>query len=106
MNRDEPNGSFEEVLRLGIDAGRTGEIPEKHTQLARKCGVAFLAARPPATQRFGVQPLGAGTAPAAVARDQEKNNVFSDLGAKSWTLLRRLTIIAGFRPLPATATHE
>jgi len=93
-------------VKPGVDAAATVEIGEQHKHLARKRGVAFLAARYPATQRFGVQALGAGTAPAAVARDQEKNNAFSDLGAKSWTLLRRLTIIAGFRPLPATATHE
>jgi hypothetical protein len=94
------------VLTLRIDAELTGEISAQHTPLGGKSGVAFLAVGQPATQRFGGQAPGAGTASAAIARNQEKSNVFSDLGAKSWTLLRRLTIIAGFRPLPATATHE
>jgi len=42
-----------------VDAFVTGEISEPYVHLARESGVAFLAAGHHATERFGVQALGA-----------------------------------------------
>ncbi len=52
-------GFFESAITLGVDAYLTGEISEQHTHLARESGVAFVAAGHHATERFGVQALGA-----------------------------------------------
>ena len=42
-----------------MDAFITGEISEPQVHLARESGVAFIAAGHHATERFGVQALGA-----------------------------------------------
>jgi dinuclear metal center YbgI/SA1388 family protein len=52
-------GYFEEAVRLGVDAFVTGEISEQNTHMARETGVAFVAAGHHATERYGVQALGA-----------------------------------------------
>lgn len=52
-------GYFEEAIRLGVDAFLTGEISERSVHLARETGVAFVAAGHHATERYGVQALGA-----------------------------------------------
>lgn len=50
---------FEDAIALGIDAFITGEISEPQVHLARESGVAYIAAGHHATERFGVQALGA-----------------------------------------------
>jgi dinuclear metal center YbgI/SA1388 family protein len=50
---------FEAALPLGVDVYVTGEISEQHVHLARESGVAFVAAGHHATERYGVQALGA-----------------------------------------------
>ena len=52
-------GYFEAAIALGVDAFLTGEISEQHTHLARESGVAFIAAGHHATERYGVQAVGA-----------------------------------------------
>ncbi len=52
-------GYFEDAIPLGIDAFLTGEISEPQVHLARESGVAYIAAGHHATERFGVQALGA-----------------------------------------------
>lgn len=52
-------GYFEEAIRLGVDAFLSGEISEQSVHLARETGVAFVAAGHHATERYGVQALGA-----------------------------------------------
>lgn len=52
-------GYFEEAILLGVDAFLTGEISEQCVHLARETGVAFIAAGHHATERYGVQALGA-----------------------------------------------
>jgi dinuclear metal center YbgI/SA1388 family protein len=52
-------GQFETAIALGVDAYVTGEISEQHVHLAREAGVAFVAAGHHATERFGVQAVGA-----------------------------------------------
>ncbi len=52
-------GYFEDAIPLGIDAFITGEISEPQVHLARESGVAYIAAGHHATERFGVQALGA-----------------------------------------------
>ena len=52
-------GYFEDAIALGIDAFLSGEISEPQVHLARESGVAFIAAGHHATERFGVQALGA-----------------------------------------------
>jgi dinuclear metal center YbgI/SA1388 family protein len=44
---------------LGVDAFLSGEISEHTTHLARELGIAYLAAGHHATERYGVQALGA-----------------------------------------------
>ena len=52
-------GYFETAIGLGVDAYVSGEISEQHVHLARESGVAFVAAGHHATERFGVQAVGA-----------------------------------------------
>jgi dinuclear metal center YbgI/SA1388 family protein len=52
-------GYFEEALKLGVDAYITGEASEQNVHLARESGVAFIAAGHHATERYGIQALGA-----------------------------------------------
>ena len=57
-------GYFETAVALGVDVYVTGEISEQHVHLAREAGVAFVAAGHHATERFGVQAVGAHLAQA------------------------------------------
>jgi len=50
---------LEEAIDAGADAFFSGEISERTTHLAREAGVLYLAAGHHATERFGVQALGA-----------------------------------------------
>jgi dinuclear metal center YbgI/SA1388 family protein len=52
-------GYFDTALELGVDVYVTGEISEQHFHAARESGVAFIAAGHHATERYGVQALGA-----------------------------------------------
>jgi dinuclear metal center YbgI/SA1388 family protein len=52
-------GFFEEAIGLGPDAYLCGEISEQQVHLARETGVAFIAAGHHATEKYGVQALGA-----------------------------------------------
>jgi dinuclear metal center YbgI/SA1388 family protein len=47
------------AVDLGADAFLTGEVSERTVHLSRETGVAFLAAGHHATERYGVQALGA-----------------------------------------------
>lgn len=48
-----------DAVELGVDAFITGEVSERTVHLSRETGVAFLAAGHHATERYGVQALGA-----------------------------------------------
>ena len=50
---------FEQALPFGVDAFLTGEISEQNVHVAQETGVAFIAAGHHATERYGVQALGA-----------------------------------------------
>lgn len=52
-------GYFEAAIAAGADVFVTGEISEPQAHLARETGVAFVAAGHHATERYGVQLLGA-----------------------------------------------
>lgn len=52
-------GFFEQAIALGVDAYISGEISEPTVHLARESGVAYIAAGHHATERYGVQALGA-----------------------------------------------
>lgn len=52
-------GMFEQAIKLGVDAYLSGEISEQTVHLARESGVAYIAAGHHATERYGVQALGA-----------------------------------------------
>jgi dinuclear metal center YbgI/SA1388 family protein len=52
-------GFFEAAIAAGADAYLTGEISEPQAHIARETGVAFIACGHHATERFGVQALGA-----------------------------------------------
>jgi dinuclear metal center YbgI/SA1388 family protein len=52
-------GYLEEAVRLGADAYLTGEVSEQTVHLARESGVGFIGAGHHATERYGVQALGA-----------------------------------------------
>jgi dinuclear metal center YbgI/SA1388 family protein len=52
-------GMFEQAIALGVDAYISGEISEQTVHLARESGVAYFAAGHHATERYGVQALGA-----------------------------------------------
>lgn len=55
-------GYFTQAVELGVDAFLTGEISEPVVHLAQETGVAFVAAGHHATERYGVQALGAHVA--------------------------------------------
>ena len=57
-------GYFEAAIAAGADVYLTGEISEPQAHIARETGVAFVACGPHATERFGVQALGAHLAAA------------------------------------------
>ncbi len=52
-------GYFEQAIAQGADAYITGEISEQSFHLAQESGVAFIAAGHHATERYGIQALGA-----------------------------------------------
>ena len=52
-------GWFESAIAAGADLYLTGEISEPQAHIARETGVAFLACGHHATERYGVQALGA-----------------------------------------------
>ena len=52
-------GYFEQAAALGVDAYLTGEASEQTFHLARESGVAFIAAGHHATERYGIEALGA-----------------------------------------------
>ena len=52
-------GYFEAALATGADLYLSGEISEQTTHLANETGMAYLAAGHHATERYGVQALGA-----------------------------------------------
>ena len=51
--------ALEQAIELGVDVFVTGEASERTVHLARESGVAFVAAGHHATERYGVQALGA-----------------------------------------------
>ncbi len=59
-------GAAQDLLQQAIDAGAdafvSGEISERTTHLAREAGVVYAAAGHHATERYGVQALGAAAA--------------------------------------------
>ena len=59
-------GAAQDLLQQAIDAGAdafvSGEISERTTHLAREAGVVYAAAGHHATERYGVQALGAAVA--------------------------------------------
>ncbi|MBK1694668.1 Nif3-like dinuclear metal center hexameric protein [Chromatium weissei] len=52
-------GHLEQAAALGVDAFLSGEISEQTTHQAREHGICYLAAGHHATERYGVQALGA-----------------------------------------------
>jgi len=52
-------GQFESAIAAGADVYLTGEVSEPQMHLAAESGVAFIAAGHHATERYGVQALGA-----------------------------------------------
>ena len=52
-------GYIERAADLGVDAYLTGEVSEPTVHTARECGLHFYAAGHHATERYGVQALGA-----------------------------------------------
>jgi dinuclear metal center YbgI/SA1388 family protein len=50
---------FETAIAAGVDAFLTGEASEQHVHIARECGVPLILAGHHATERYGVQALGA-----------------------------------------------
>jgi dinuclear metal center YbgI/SA1388 family protein len=53
---------FERAIAAGVDAFLTGEASEQHVHIARECDVPLLLAGHHATERYGVQALGAALA--------------------------------------------
>jgi dinuclear metal center YbgI/SA1388 family protein len=52
-------GYIEQAVRLGVDAYVSGEISEQTVHIAREAGIHYFAAGHHATERYGVQALGA-----------------------------------------------
>ncbi|MFY9329416.1 MAG: Nif3-like dinuclear metal center hexameric protein [Georgfuchsia sp.] len=52
-------GHFEEAIAAGADLYVSGEISEQTTHLARESGVSYIAAGHHATERYGIEALGA-----------------------------------------------
>ncbi len=55
-------GYFEAAIALGVDAFLTGEISEQNVHVAEETGVAFISAGHHATERYGINALGAHVA--------------------------------------------
>jgi len=54
--------ALQEAIDLGADLFMSGEISERTTHLAREAGVVYMAAGHHATERYGVQAVGAALA--------------------------------------------
>jgi dinuclear metal center YbgI/SA1388 family protein len=52
-------GYLEDAVRIGVDAYLTGEASEQTVHLARESGVGFIGAGHHATERYGIEALGA-----------------------------------------------
>jgi dinuclear metal center YbgI/SA1388 family protein len=52
-------GFFDDAIAAGADVYLSGEVSEQTTHIAAESGVAYLAAGHHATERFGVQAIGA-----------------------------------------------
>lgn len=52
-------GLMEKAIALGVDVYISGEVSEQNMHLARESGVAYIVAGHHATERYGVQALGA-----------------------------------------------
>lgn len=52
-------GYLEQAAALGVDAFVSGELSEQTAHQAQECGIHYLAAGHHATERYGVQALGA-----------------------------------------------
>ena len=52
-------GYMQEAIDLGVDVFISGEVSEQNYHLAQESGVAYIAAGHHATERYGVQALGA-----------------------------------------------
>lgn len=52
-------GYFDQAIALGVDAYVSGEISEQTVHLARESGVAYVACGHHASERYGVQAMGA-----------------------------------------------
>ena len=52
-------GYIEDAARLAVDAYLSGEVSEQTVHFARESGLAYIAAGHHATERYGVQALGA-----------------------------------------------
>ena len=50
---------FDDALELNVDVYLTGEISEQQVHAARESGIAFISAGHHATERYGVQAVGA-----------------------------------------------
>lgn len=66
-------GFFQEAAEVGADAYITGEISEAQFHLANETGVVFIGAGHHATERYGIQALGA-----AIAQEFGIETVFFD----------------------------
>ncbi|WP_373776318.1 Nif3-like dinuclear metal center hexameric protein, partial [Neisseria dentiae] len=66
-------GFFQTAIDEGADAYITGEISEAQYHLANETGVAFIGAGHHATERYGIQALGA-----ALAQEFNIETVFFD----------------------------
>lgn len=67
-------GLFNAAIEAGADLYLSGEVSESTTHLARESGVAYLAAGHHATERYGVQALGAH-----LAREFKLEHFFIDI---------------------------
>jgi dinuclear metal center YbgI/SA1388 family protein len=52
-------GYMEQAIALGVDAYISGEVSEQNLHLANEAGVVYIAAGHHATERYGIQALGA-----------------------------------------------
>ena len=67
-------GYIEKAIDCGVDAYITGEVSEQTTHIAREYGIHFFAAGHHATERYGVQSVGA-----AVAEKMHIDHEFIDI---------------------------
>ncbi|ADQ83484.1 conserved hypothetical protein [Methylovorus sp. MP688] len=50
---------MEQAIALGVDAYISGEVSEQNLHLANEAGVVYIGAGHHATERYGIQALGA-----------------------------------------------